>query len=155
MKHMWSEEEILSQKKDISTLVDSKGNPRFIEGEGIPATIEGFTSTYCKWSLSGTHLMLVLTGTLANATNVADSAVLATFRLPTFILNKINVVWANQYIEMKQVSMYASNWTTQPLITTTRKHENSIQILKSGGSTLTLTAERNFRLQFDMLIDTE
>ena len=53
---------------NISTLTDSKGNPRFIEGEGTPMEMEGFTASYCKWSLSGTHLMIVLSGSFANAT---------------------------------------------------------------------------------------
>lgn len=138
----------------IEALVDDSGNPRFIEGEGTPLTMEGFTSTYCKWSLSGTHLMVVLAGTFANTTAVVDGTVLATFKIPNFILNKIYPVWASQNIEMKQVSMYASNWSTQPLMTTFLKY-NGLQIVKSGGSTLTLTADRSFRIQFDLLIDNE
>lgn len=154
MKHMWSEEEISSQKKDIATLVDSKGNPRFIEGNGIPLSMAGFTSTYCKWSLSGTHLMIVLAGTFANTTVINDNTALATFNIPDFILNKIYPVWANQFIEMKETNMYASNWSTQPLMATMRK-STVLEIIKSSGAALTLTADRSFRLQYDLLIDSE
>ena len=137
----------------LNNIVDSKGNPRFVEGEGTPATITGFTATQCKWSLSGTHLMLVLAGSVANGTTINDGVILATFNLPDFIFNKIATVWANLYIEMKQVSMYSSSWTTQALMTTMRK-SSVLQIIKSGGST-SLTDNRNFRLQFDILIDSE
>lgn len=138
----------------IEELVDDSGNPRFIEGDGVPLTQEGFTSTYCKWSLSGTHLMVVLAGTFANTTAVVDGTVLATYTLPDFILNKIYPVWDVSKIEMKQISMYASNWSTQTLTTAILKY-NGLQIVKSGGSTLTLTADRSFRIQFDLLIDNE
>ena len=108
MKHMWSEEEIQAFKKDISNLVDSKGNPRFVEGEGTPATIEGFTSTYCKWSLSGTHLMIMLAGTFANASVLPVNTRIATFSIPKFIHDKIYPVWQNN-IEVKNISAYDEN----------------------------------------------
>ena len=71
----------------LDDIVDSKGNKRFIEGEGTPATITGMTITYNKWSLSGTHLMLVLAGTFDN--DVSATATLVSFELPEWILNKI------------------------------------------------------------------
>lgn len=151
MKHMWSEEEISSQKKDIATLVDSKGNPRFIEGEGTPATIAGFTSTYYKWSLSGTHLMIVLAGTYANGAVIPSITLLCTFDLPDFIMDKINPL-ATQLIEYKTLVAYAANASSQTQNCYLRKSTN-LGIVTNAA--LTLTAERNFRIQFDLLIDSE
>lgn len=154
MKHMWSEEEIQSFKKDISNLVDSKGNPRFIEGEGTPLTMEGFTSTYCKWSLSGTHLMFVLSATITNTTVIQDSTILATFSLPEWIINKIYPVWDSN-LESKNLVLYASDYTNQSTICRLTKDTNNMKIIKSGGSAVTLTKDRSFRIQFDLLIDSE
>lgn len=150
MKRMWSEEEIQSFKKDISNLVDSKGNPRFVEGDGTPATTEGFTSTYCKWSLSGTHLMLVIAGSVADTT-VMPAVDWAKFYIPKWILDKIYTVWANR-IERKNIELLASNYSSQNLTVYLGKEGNYLFIT---APTITLTAERFFRIQFDLLIDSE
>jgi len=154
MKHMWSEEEIQSFKKDISNLVDSKGNPRFVEGNGTPLSQEGVTISYCKWSLSGTHLMLVLSATIANTTVINDSTILATFTLPEWIINKIYPVW-DITLESKVITLYASDYTSQQTNCRLVKATNAMKILKSGGSALTLSKDRSFRIQFDLLIDSE
>ena len=151
MKHMWSEEEIQSFKKDISNLVDSKGNPRFVEGNGTPATITGFTSSYCKWSLSGTHLMLVLAGNFENAVSVSQGSVLATFAVPEFILNKIVPVIGSN-IEYKQSAAYSADYDTQTINFLFRKLTN---LIITCNSNITFTKARTFRIQFDLLIDAE
>lgn len=157
MKHMWSEEEIekLSKEtpKDMTTLVDSAGNPRFIEGDGVGLEQEGVTITYCKWSLSGTHLMFVVAGTVANSTVIANSANIAQYTLPNWIRNKIYPVWGTYYIETKDINFTATDWSKQTSGVTLTKLTNTINITKS--SALTLTANRGFRIQFDLLIDNE
>ena len=154
MKHMWSEEEILSQKKDISTLVDSKGNPRFIEGEGTPATIEGFTATYCKWSLSGSHLMIVFAGILASGFILEwDTNLRADFKdIPSFILDKTAVLFQN-YVDKKIVSIFGEAGTEATTRWVLSKEANKFVVRATSGGTL--TEAKNFRVQFDLLIDTE
>jgi len=153
MKHMWSEEEISSQKKDIATLVDSKENPRFIEGNGIPASIEGLTTSYCKWSLSGTHLMLVCAGTVEKAT-VINSVQLGQFYLPKYISDKIFPTFSNR-VEIKSLIFYANDFSSQNINCSLAidNASNKAVILTHG--TLTLSADRGFRIQFDVLIDSE
>ena len=153
MKHMWSEEEIQSFKKDISNLVDSKGNPRFIEGNGTPGTIEGFTSTYCKWSLSGTHLMIVLAGSFVNNTVLAANSTIATYPIPKFIYDKIYFVWQNN-MEIKTINSYADDWSSQGIQFKFQKIGNETA-LKIETNNITFTANRSFRVQFDLLIDSE
>ena len=153
MKHMWSEEEISSQKKDIATLVDSKGNPRFVEGEGTPATLEGLNITFCKWSLSGTHLMFVIAGKITNGTILENGLRLADFTIPSFIFDKIAVVWGQFYIESKDVKAVSDTWDEQTLSTTFAKYTNSIVITKRGN--LTLSSDKGFRVQYDLVIDSE
>ena len=136
----------------IEALVDDNGNPRFIEGNGTPATITGFEATYCKWSLSGTHLMLVLAGSIAGGTTLANGQNLAAFKIPDFIKNKIYPVWASNYIERKELNLFSNNWTAQSGIVALGKFTDLI--IQISGE-LTLTANRSFRAQFDLLIDNE
>ena len=135
----------------IEALVDDSGNHRFIEGNGTPATIEGFEATYCKWSLSGTHLMLVLAGNFENAVSVTQGAVLATFAIPEFVLNKISTVIGSN-IEYKQVSAYSADYDTQSMVFLLRKFAT---LVITCNSNITFTKARTFRIQFDLLIDNE
>lgn len=138
----------------LDDIVDVNGNNRFIEGDGVGLELEGLDITYNKWSLSGTHLMFVIAGTIENGTEVADGVNFSTFTLPEWIFDKIYPVWS-AYIENKTMVLTASDWSTQTTIITLAKRTNTITIEHHKGSTLTLTADRGFRLQFDLLIDNE
>ena len=137
----------------MSNIVDSHGNKRFVEGNGaVVTTIEGLTITYSKWSLSGSHIMFVLLGTFANATELTINTDLVSFTLPTWILNKIIPVWGVN-IENKSFDAYANDWSVQNGIVALRKIDNKIFIRATNA--VTFTAERSFRIQFDLLIDSD
>lgn len=136
----------------IENLVDSAGNLRFIDGEGTPLEQEGVDITYCKWSLSGTHLMLVVSGNLTNGTTIANGVVLAEYELPSFILDKIVPVW-QQNLSFDIRAAYGSDGSNQQLAYFVQKTATSIMFKKS--SSMTLTADRGFRIQFDLLIDAD
>ena len=53
---------------DMANIVDADGHNRFIEGNIATEEIEGVTWAYARWSLSGTHLMCVLAGTIEDET---------------------------------------------------------------------------------------
>ena len=61
----------------MENIVDSKGNKRFVEGPLTTTTISGVTYSYSKWSLCGTHLMIVLGGTIAANTSLISGTSLA------------------------------------------------------------------------------
>ena len=156
MKRMWSKNELkkISQEtqKDITTLVDADGHERFIEGDINIETITGITKKYGKWSLSGTHLMLVLACEVEDATAI-DGGTLANISLPQWILDKIVPVFSNA-VSFQVIPMYADNWTSQNISLSLRKPaDNLVRIAME--STVTLTATRKFRAQFDLLIDNE
>lgn len=154
MKHMWSEEEIQSFKKDISNLVDSKGNPRFVEANIIPETITGLTFTYCKWSLSGTHLMIVLAGTCENVT-LTNNATFAEITLPDFIMNKIVPLTTQGRVSHATLDNYYDYSYRSSCVLSLVKGANVMRVIGwgiSGSSTLTAGT---FRIQFDLLIDSE
>lgn len=155
MKQMWSKEEIDKEvkntSKDISTLVDDSGKPRFVEGDGVGLSQEGVTISYCKWSLSGTHLMLVCAGTIADATTIAANAKLAEFNVPLYIMDKVVPIFST-LVNRQTFAFYADNYSTQTQVINLIKSTNIN--FQTGGS-LTLTADRNFRIQYDLLIDVE
>lgn len=134
---------------------DTKGNLRFVEGNGTNGTISGLNITYNKWSLSGTHIMFVVAGSIDNATIVENGSVLSDFTLPSYIANKISKVWATDNIENKTIAFYDDSWSLQNFSFVLRKTTpNTIRISKSGGNT-TANNNRYFRIQFDLLIDNE
>lgn len=157
MKRMWSKNELKkivkgTQGYNFANLVDKDGHPRFIEGNITIETISGITKSYGKWSLSGTHLMIVLACSVADATAI-DGGTLANITLPEWITNKIVPTFSNAVL-YQSVSMYADNWTSQSLGISLRKpSSNELRIAME--STVILTADRNFRVQFDLLIDNE
>lgn len=133
----------------LSKIVDNKGNRRFIEGEGTPLNKEGVTISYCKWSLSGTHLMVVVAGSIDNGTTIPQFTHFGDFDLPDFIFNKIQTVWGSN-IEMKSIQAFNSDWSSQTIGTYLTK-TTRLSILTNGA--FTATKDRNFRIQFDVLID--
>lgn len=146
---------LTSEVAIFENITDKDGHKRFLEGdielsENMP---EGVTLTYGKWSLSGTHLMLVLAGNIANGTELINSAnVCELTTLPSWIVEKIYPVF-NDVIERKKFDASASSWGTQILDVALRKNESGVFIRLASG--LTLTADRGFRIAFDLLIDNE
>lgn len=135
----------------IEALVDDSGNPRFIEGNGTVLEQEGVTISYCKWSLSGTHLMMVCAGNIANATEISTNTSFATFDLPDYIKNKIVPTFAT-IVDRKQIAFYNEDYSQQNLIVNLLK--TSTIAIQTGGA-FTASKDRLFRIQFDLLIDNE
>lgn len=164
MKRMWTERQVralgvdaVEQKSDLKVfenIVDKDGHKRFIEGDITPQEISGITFTYAKWSLSGTHLMVVLAGNVANTTTLTAGTSLArNISVPSWVLDKI-VATFSTVIEVKTLTMYASGWGSQSLTATIRK-SSSAGLSVANESNLTLTDDRSFRIQFDLLVDNE
>lgn len=136
----------------LESIVDKYGNPRFVEGNITMNTIEGITQTYGKWSLSGTHLMIVVCADVANGTIISNRDI-AFINLPAWILNKINPLIASR-IDMKTINMYSSTFDTQSITAVLTKSESLLAIV-TRSTTVQLTANRSFRIQFDLLIDAD
>ena len=140
----------LVSQNNLSSIVDNQGNPRFVEGNITIETIEGVTQTYGKWSLSGTHLLIVLCLSFANTTELS-AGYIATVNVPDWIKEKIIPVFSTVVLR-QNVTLWATNYSTQSLTVNLEKHSGDIKIYNAP---LTLTADRNVRLQFDLLIDTD
>lgn len=137
----------------LSSIVDDNGNQRFIEGSAVLEDITGITVNYNKWSLSGTHLMIVLGASVADTTSIVSNTKIATYNLPEYILDKITALYSNSVVSSYQFTLYADDGTSQACNVSLYIYSGYLEIrLRSN---VTLTDDRNFRIQFDLLIDTE
>lgn len=141
----------------LENIKDASGNLRFIEGTGEPVTKEGLIVNYIKWSLSGTHLMFVISGKLDDTTIVSANEVLVDFTdVPKWITDKIDKLFRN-FIDVKQFNIYIDDfgtWNSQSMsIALYKNTDDSISIRNLNN--ITMNSDKNFRFQFDLLIDNE
>ena len=139
--------------KIFENIVDKDGHKRFIEGDITMEEISGITQTYCKWSLSGSHLLVVIGGSVANGTTISSTTKICDIDFPQWIKDKIEVLYGASVVLIESVSLYGSDGVSQTGSFRLRKADNAIFVDISGN--LTLTADRNFRIQYDLLIDNE
>ena len=155
MRHMWTKNQveslIKSTKKDISSLVDSSGNNRFIEGDLTPVTMTGVTYSFKKWSLSGTHLMIVACGTIASGNKFVGGGDLFKVEVPSWILSKIQPTM-NALISYASFSAIDNTYSSTQVSIYFDKKTNHILCGVSSESS-EFTADANFRIEFDLLID--
>lgn len=138
----------------FENIVDKDGHKRFIDGDIETATISGVTFTYAKWSLSGSHLLIVLAGSIENGASLSNTSWVPNLNIPEWIKDKIYPVAGNN-IEIKQVPATGVDWSSQLLGVVLQKNVITKVININMYSTLTLTADRGFRIAFDLLIDNE
>lgn len=150
MKQMWSKEEIeKASKATLEDIVDTAGNKRFIEGALTTGTFTAIKFTYARWSLSGTHLMLVVNFDTTNATSVNIGAVLAEAELPSYILNKI----VGNVLDWKYANIFDSSTQTDNIGVYLKKDNNVLKITSAQNKSLMMN--NTARIQFDLLIDSE
>ena len=134
----------------LSDIVDANGNPRFVEGDITTGTFSGVTFTYAKWSLSGTHLMLVVSMDLESmASFTTIGTVLAYVELPEYIYNKI----FGTVLDWKNSNVFSSQQMVNNIQVYLKKQNNRIEFVTAanyGGGTAGTD-----RIQFDLLIDSE
>lgn len=142
-------EMILAPK--IEDLVDADGHKRFQEWDGyLPTPITGVNITFSKASLSGSHLMLVVAGEIADGTIISNGSIMQYVDLPAWIMDKIIPIW-NTNIEGKSVRIWADDWTYQDVYAVLAKGSDKLAITTTGN--VTANKDRKFRFQFDLLID--
>lgn len=142
----------ISELPVFENIVDKDGHNRFDGGEININEISGVTKNYGKWSLSGSHLLIVVAFTLADATTFAGGEFLR-FELPEWILNKI-VAIAGDRVDDKTITLYGSDFTSQSLFVTLTKPVG-YGILTIRYASITTTKERTGRIAFDLLIDND
>lgn len=145
---------VLEKMNKMEEIVDSEGNKRFVEGEGTLSTVSGVTFTYNKWSLSGTHLMIVISGVIDDATTIPVDTTLINIEVPNYIFNKIiPVIEGSNKLNQSSFNIFGTDGSTQSVTCTLRKASSDLYITTT--SSLTTNRTRGFRIQFDLLIDNE
>ena len=114
--------------------------------------IEGVEQTYGRWSLSWTHLMIVLAIDIANNTQITNNSPLAYFSLPAYIFNNIIPIFGTT-VSIKTVSAYNDDFSKQDFTIVLNKDSESMRI-RTGVNPL-ITNLRHMRIEFDLLIDNE
>ena len=162
MRRMYSENQLLkgieSQAQEnglkvFENIVDKDGHDRFIEGDVNLEEVTGIAKLYGKWSLSGSHLMIVLCFSVENGLSLSTT-LLANIPLPKWIKDKMVPVFTNNIIPY--VTVVAANetyTTTQNFSLALRKQPNDDIVIYLAGATT--TDKRFARIQFDLLIDNE
>ena len=136
--------------KLFENIVDKDGHQRFIEGDITAETIEGITQTYGKWSLSGTHLLIVLALSISANTSLLASVKLADIDLPIWIKDKIIPLF-NQYVVTHTDQAWSNGGTVNDFANYLTKSNNIISI--KLGANYSTNVDRFVRCHFDLLID--
>lgn len=139
-----------SAVKILENIEDAQGHKRFIEGDITLDEISGLTQRYGKWSLSGSHLLIVVAGTLANTTQLNGK--IASLNLPKWIVDKIQIIYGIAVVRQTDYAYANDGSSNQTMLDVLAKQSNEIQIHTYS---ITASAERQFRIQFDLLIDNE
>ena len=145
--------EVSGELKAFENIVDKDGHARFIEGDfDVLPEATGVSKIYAKWSLSGSHLMIVLCFSLEDATSFSTTY-MAKVELPQWIKDKMVPVFTNNIIPYVGIIIANEAYnSTQNANIALRKNDNDIILVMAS---ITTTAKRYGRIQFDLLIDDE
>lgn len=140
--------------------VEADGNvslrPLIVEGDVITPTVTNITFTYAKWSLCGTHLMIVIAGVAIDDTAFSNNALLGTIYLPEYIMNKIATLTSQGRVSVGQLWSFV-DFNANNIKNIALSKDTNIGALKSicwGTGTFTVPTG-TFRIQYDLLIDNE
>lgn len=137
----------------FENIKDKNGHARFIEGEGSQFSIEGVTALYNKWSLSGTHLMLVFAFEIDANKSITSGDRIVEYSLPEWIMDKIAVLFGNYSVANQTFDIFTNDGTATQTRMQLRKQGGKLSIATTEalGSTVKLKS----RIEFDLLIDNE
>ena len=138
--------------KLFENIIDTHDNKRFIEDNiSVPETT-GITPDYAKWSLCGTHLMIVLALTIDDTIALTDNQTLGEVEIPKWVYDKVYPIKSDVVIFASFQGVKA-NWASVNFVTTLQKYSNKLVIKKSGS--FTADSQNKVRLIYDLLIDND
>lgn len=153
--------EVTGDIKGMEKIVDSDGNARFVEGDitlESSFTTLGVTKLYGKWSLSGTHLMIVLALSIPSGVTTPENGIFCEITLPSFIHNKLTGLWGNvlevKDITFRDATLWYSGVAVLNSVYLNKIGDNKVR-LNTSAATITTEVESTCRIQFDLLIDAE
>ena len=137
----------------FENIVDKNGDLRFIEEDIETETIEGVTFTYAKWSLSGTHLMIVICGNVASGTAVSANTKICDIELPDYIKDKISTIYSTWVASKNAECIEEVTYSHSTFLGSDMDKTSDGLTLNSSVAIVSSENKRHFRLAFDLLID--
>lgn len=141
----------------FENIKDSDGNARFIGGDLTENATSGITHLYKKWSLSGTHLMIVDVFKIASGTSLTAYSVPSELALPEWVGAKIYPIGTtSDWIVFKSaiISKASGAPASETSSTLLRKlSDTSFQLYLTDA--ITASEDIYVRLQFDLLVDNQ
>lgn len=140
----------------IENIKDEDGHDRFIEGNLALASsgFTGITFNYGRWSLSGTHLMIVVSGVAENNATMQDNLHIASASIPAWIYNKI-MPNATNVVDVKDFNVIVASHAMSKYGTITLRKQNDILRLDNSSGAKSITTGGMFRIQFDLIVDNQ
>ena len=138
----------ISLCNSLEEIKDANGNNRFIEGDIQLNPGSEVDAIFAKWSLSGSHLLIVVLLNCENTKSIGGQ--LCIINLPSWIKNKIVDIAGTSVVDTYSQSFRANDNTIQQVWTALYKQGDVISI--NTGS-LTFDKDRQGRIAFDLLID--
>lgn len=136
---------------EFENIVDKDGHNRFIEGDIEIDEYSGIEKTYGKWSLSGSHFLIVLAISIEDTTT-PNQRRCCLINVPQWVLDKIYDI-TGYIVVSNSFTGYDVNFNTQTIIANLLKQNNQLKI--NYGNEVAVTGKKFFRLNFDLLIDNE
>ena len=138
----------------INEIKDSYGRLRFVEGSANLTAITGLTITYNKWSLSGTHLTIVLEGEADNTLPTTQLNGIGIYvSMPRWLIRKIKPINLDRVV-VSNASFVLDDYSTisRGVAFLMGNPETDYPVITMFNGT-SPTIHSGFRIQFDLLID--
>ena len=138
--------------KLFETIEDTKGNNRFVKGDVVLGenAPQGMVKTYGKWSLSGSHLMIVFGGELPDGLVIKNGTVFAYAELPRWIFNNLTPLFSIA-IDSKTFQLRGNDWSSQD-VTVFLNKATGTKVAFNFGNNVTVSGIKNCRFAFDFIL---
>lgn len=139
-------------------IVDANGNPRFIGGDIATSNLANLVGNenvkYAKWSLSGTHIMIVLAFNAPANTMFTTGSYLASLTIPSWIGSQIQrIIPSSAMVAIEEViGKQAGEVNIKKSFDLEKSSDSGFTIWAAENFTTTAT-NTGFRVQFDLLIE--
>ena len=141
-----------THSKLFETIEDTKGNNRFVKGDVVLGenAPQGMVKTYGKWSLSGSHLMLVFGGELPDGLVLKNGTVFAYAELPRWVFDNLTPLFSIA-IDSKTFQLRGNDWSSQD-VTVFLNKATGTKVAFNFGNNVTVSGPKKCRFAFDFII---
>lgn len=138
--------------KLFETIEDTNGNKRFVKGDVVLAenAPQGLVEVYGKWSLSGSHLMIVLGCELPDGLVLKNATVFAYAQLPKWVFDNLFTLFSIA-LDSKTFQLRGNDWSSQDIIVYLSKAEGN-KVAFNFGQDATVSGFKKGRFAFDFII---